>query len=131
MGNEADTYRGTGEYFLVFNELVKAARCRGTVTYQELAELIGLPITGDHMASELAQFLGAISEDQDRRKRPMLSAVAVTVDGEPGEGFFKLAKTLGKYGGSDDREDKRRFWEAEVKLVHDLWKRKFSPKGGR
>jgi hypothetical protein len=57
----------------------------------------------------------------------MLSAVAVTVDGEPGKGFFKLAKTLGKYSGSDDPEDKHRFWEAEVKRVYDLWKWKFSP----
>jgi hypothetical protein len=127
MSVVTDKYRGTGEYFLVFNELVKAARNRGTATYQELADLIGLPITGDYMASELGHLLGAISEDQHQRKRPMLSAVAVKVDGLPGKGFFDLAKNLKKYSGSEDREEQRLFWEAETKHVYDLWKRKFSP----
>jgi len=125
MNNVTNKYRGTGEYFLVFNELVNAARSRGTVTYQELADLIGLPITGDHMASELGHCLGAISEDQYARNRPMLSAVAVTVNGEPGKGFFKLATALKKYNGSEAPEDRRHFWETESKQVYDLWKRKF------
>ncbi|HXZ14074.1 MAG TPA: hypothetical protein VEG64_16935 [Candidatus Sulfotelmatobacter sp.] len=118
-------YQGTGEYFLVFNELVKAAQHRGTVTYQELAHLIGLPIIGDHMANELGQCLGAISRAQNDSRRPMLTAVAVTVNGLPGDGFFKLAKELNKYSGSEDREQRRVFWESEVRLVYDLWQRKF------
>jgi len=32
----------------------------------------------------------------------MLSAVAVQVDGEPGGGFYTMAHTLKKYGGSQD-----------------------------
>src|SRR6266446_2760248 len=121
-----DKYRGTGEYFLVFNELVKAARSRGTVTYQELADLIGFPIIGDYMGMELGHLLGEISEDQDHLKRPMLSTVAVKVDGLPGKGFFDLAKKLGKYSGDDDKNERHRFWEAETNRVYDLWKRKFS-----
>jgi hypothetical protein len=116
-------YKGTGEYFLIFNELVTAARYRGTVTYQELAHSIGLPITGDYMANELGQCLGEISEDQVQNNRPMLSAVAVKVSGLPGEGFFTLAKKLDRFYGAD--EQRRSFWEAEVQRVYVHWTRKF------
>jgi len=126
MGLVPEKYRGTGEYFLVFNALVQAARSRGTVTYQELADLIGFPIIGDYMGTELGHLLGEISEDQDHLKRPMLSTVAVKVDGLPGKGFFDLAKKLGKYSAGEDKKEQHRFWEAEANRVYDLWKRKFS-----
>ena len=48
------------------------------------------------MAKELGICLGAISEDQDRLNKPMLSAVAVQVDGEPGSGSYTMAHTLKK-----------------------------------
>lgn len=124
MHKVSDKYRGSGEYFIVFNELVKAARHRGTATYQELADLIGLPIVGAYMGKEIGHLLGEISEDESDRGRPMLSAIAVGVDGSPGDGFFGLAKTLGKFSGSGD-EEQRRFWEGELKQVHEFWKRKF------
>src|SRR5260370_32233316 len=126
MGLVPEKYRGTGEYFLVFNALVQAARSRGTVTYQELADLIGFPIIGDYMGTELGHLLGEISEDQDHLKRPMLSTVAVKVDGLPGTGFFDLAKKLGKYSGGDDKKEQHRFWEAETDRAYDLLQRRFS-----
>jgi hypothetical protein len=89
-------YRGTGEYFLVFNELVGAARYRGTVTYQELADVVVLPTVGAYMSSEIGHILGEISEDENSINGPMLSAVAVGVSGMPGDGFFECAKLLKK-----------------------------------
>jgi hypothetical protein len=118
-------YRGTGEYFLVFDELVKCARHRGTVTYQEIAELIGFPVVGAHMGREVGHLVGEISEDQHGMGRPMLSAIVVGVDGLPGEGFFKLATSLGKFSGHGD-EEQRRFWEQERSAVYELWRKKFS-----
>jgi hypothetical protein len=125
MENVTSKYRGTGEYFLVFSELVRAARYRGTVTYQEVAELIGLPIVGAYMGKEVGHVLGEISEDQHQHGRPMLSALAVGVDGLPGEGFFKLATSLGKFTGYGDT-DHRRFWEQERSAVYEIWQKKFS-----
>jgi hypothetical protein len=81
MAIVTDKYRGTGKYFLVFNDLGLAAKYRGTVTYQELADLVGLPIVGAHMGTEVGHVLGEISEDQHKLGRPMLSAVAVGVSG--------------------------------------------------
>jgi hypothetical protein len=127
MNIVANKYRGSGEYFIVFNELIETARRRGTVTYQEMADLVGLPTTGNYMGKEVGHLVGEISEDQHDRGRPMLSAIVVEVgfDSLPGSGFFKLAADLKKYNGSDDPKQQRDFWEAEKRSVHEFWRKKF------
>lgn len=120
----SDKYRGTKEYALIYSELIQAARHRGTATYQELAELVGLPLRGSHMGSELGGYLGAISEDEAHAGRPMLSAIAVTVDGKPGGGFFGLAKDIGRLT-SEHPADRDAFWESEKKAVYKAWQRSF------
>jgi hypothetical protein len=111
-------YRGTKEYSLVYTELIIAAKYRGTVTYQEIAKIIGLPLQGNHMGGEIGQLLGEISEDEATAGRPMLSAIAVSVDGSLGKGFYTLARQLGKLQDEDDQA----FWEKERQLVYDTWK---------
>ncbi|MDY7094135.1 MAG: hypothetical protein SX243_14290 [Acidobacteriota bacterium] len=113
-----DKYRGTIEYHLAFSKLITAARCRGTVTYQELAMVLGLPLVGAYMGAETGHLLGEISEDEVLAGRPMLSAVAVNVQGHPGPGFFALAKQLGKL--SEDG-DESAFWREELKSAHRTW----------
>jgi hypothetical protein len=121
----SDEFRGTKEYGLIFAELIIAARHRGTVTYQELAELIGLPTHGIQMGITLGSFVGAISEDEVSHGRPMLSAIVVNVRGEPGVGFFWLARQLGKLN-SEQPADEAAFLERERKAVHKTWQRSFS-----
>ena len=104
MPTVPDKYRGTKEYRLVLTELITAARYRGTVTYQEIAPLMGLPPQGSHMGREIGQLLGEISEDEHVNGRPMLSAFAVSVEGVPGPGFFALARDLGRLR-SDARDE--------------------------
>jgi hypothetical protein len=54
----------------------------------------------------------------------MLSAVVIYVDkNRPGDGFFTLAGELGLYGGSNNEENKIVFWLAELKRVHDFWRK--------
>jgi hypothetical protein len=123
MDNKA---RGSVSYLLVYAELIRAARYHGTVTYQDLAELIGLPLVGSYMGKELGGYLGTISLDEVKLyNRPMLSALCVTVSGKPGEGFFGLAKELGKLT-SDDPADKEAFWEAEKQAVYKTWQHSFN-----
>ena len=114
-------YRGTREYSLVHHELTTAAKYRGTVTYQEIAKVKGLPPKGSFMGKEIGHLLGEISEDEVQNNRPMLSAVAVNTKGQPGPGFFKLATDLGKltkqYGGNQEA-----FWERERNLAYKTWK---------
>jgi len=122
MSTATDEHRGSKEYFLVYAELITAARHRGTVTYQELADLVGLPTTGNYMGSEVSKYLGAISEDEVHHGRPMLSAIAVTVEGKPGAGFFSLAVELNKLS---DKGDQHKFWEVERNAVYKTWQKTF------
>jgi hypothetical protein len=120
-----DKYRGTKQYLLIYAELIQAARYRGTVTYQELADLVGLPLQGSYMGSEIGGYIGAISEDEVKQGRPMLSAIVIGVSGKPGPGFFTWAKDLGKLK-SDEKSDQEAFWEAEKKAVYATWQRSFA-----
>lgn len=117
-------YRGSKEHFLVYCELIRAARHRGTVTFQEIAEIMGLPLSGGHMAAEVGQMIGAISVDEHGYGRPMLSAIVVSVRDLPGKGFFDLARELGRLQ-DDSEEGERRFWEEEKKAVYAKWQKDF------
>ncbi|PYU32929.1 MAG: hypothetical protein DMG28_10085 [Acidobacteria bacterium] len=117
-------YRGKKEFLLVYSELINGARRRGTLTYQEVAELMGLPPRGSHMGVEAGHLLGEISEDEHLNGRPMLSAIAVSTSGMPGSGFFELARRLGKI--TDTSADaQRRFWEKEKEAVYATWQKDF------
>ena len=120
-----DKYRGTTNYHLVYNKLITAARYRGTVTYQEIAQLMGLLVVGSYMGQQVGHILGEISEDETLQGRPMLSAVAVGASGEPGDGFYGLARNLGKLE-NDSTEEKRRFWENERTAVYKAWQKVFN-----
>lgn len=113
-------FRDTPLYTLVLAELVTAARYRGVTTYQHIAAIMGLPNSGQHMARQIGLILGEICEDEVARGRPMLSAVAVGVSGEPGPGFYTAAKGLGRTV-TDARD--RAFWERERDAVYETWER--------
>ena len=117
-----DKYHGEKIYHIIFNELITAARYRGFITYQEVAMLMDLPLRGNYMGSEVGQILGAISQEEHDRGRPMLSAVAVGSSGIPGEGFFVLARDLGAEF-EDTPDGKRKFWEEERVKVYEIWQR--------
>ena len=113
-------YRGTKEFLLVYANLISAAQKRDMVYYNEVASILGIHQPGHHMAREVGQVLGEISEDEHRAGRPMLSAVAIATKGPPGEGFFSLANRLGKYSGST-LDDELSFWEHERDEVYRVW----------
>jgi hypothetical protein len=121
----SDDLRGTKEYGLIYAELIVAARHRGTVTYQELADLIGLPTHGIALGVKLGEYIGTISEDEVSHGRPMLSAIVVNVQGKPGEGFYWLARQLGKLK-SEHPADEAEFFESEKKAVYKTWQRTFA-----
>ena len=121
----ADKYRGSTEYHLVHAELIRAAQYRGVTTYQAIAQLMGLPVTGAYMGTETGKMLGEISEDELSQGRHMPSALVVNASGLPGQGFFTLAEGLGKLPADATEDEKRRFWEEERDAVYATWKRKF------
>jgi hypothetical protein len=121
MATVPNRYRGTTEYVRVLAELVRAAEYRGVTTYQDIAVIMGLPLVGAYMGSEIGHILGEIVEDEVKAGRPMLSAVAVSVSGKAGSGFFGLAKELGRFSGNPAEEES--FWRAELEAVYKTWKR--------
>ncbi len=120
MTTVGSKYRGTQEFLLVYMKLISAAQHRGIAYYAEIARILGIEQPGHHMAREVGQVLGEISEDEHQSGRPMLSAVAVASKGPPGEGFYKLAARLGRYSGSS-KADEKIFWSSEIDRVYDVW----------
>lgn len=115
----------TVEYHLIYSELIHAARHRGTVTYQELAHVVGLPLTGNYMGKRIGDLLGAVSQNEVNQNRPMLSAVAVKASGEAGPGFFSLAEQFGMFKAGDDPIA---FWEKQRNACYQIWKQQFPKK---
>ena len=112
------------EFYLVYSALIQAARHRGTVTYQELAHVLGLPLRGSFMGKRIGKILGTVSENEIKHSRPMLSAIAVNVEGKPGGGFFDLAREHGQLTTQSDDE----FWQEQKKQIYHTWQQQFSNK---
>jgi hypothetical protein len=121
MSSVDNKCRGTPDYYRVYAELLHAAEYRGWNGYQNIAVLMGLPLQGSHMASEVGHVLGEISEDEKKAGRPMLSAVVVGATGKPGKGVFWLARQLGRLSESTTEEES--FWRQELEAVYGAWKR--------
>ena len=120
----SDKYRGTTKYFHVLAELVRTAQYRGLTTYQDIALLMDLPQSGSHMGKEIGSILGEISEDEVRAGRPMLSSVAIGVNGKAGSGLFGLARDLGRL---DQNKDESAFWKEELLAAYSAWRRPLPP----
>jgi len=124
MSAVSDEYRGSKEYLLVYCKLIRAAQDDGTMTYGDIAPILGLRPSGHHMGVGIGKRLDEINRDEHRQGRPMLSAIVVgSESGIPGDGFFKLARCLGKLQ-EDTREGELGFWEAEKAAVYAMWQRR-------
>lgn len=115
----------TVEYHLIYAELIHAARHRGTVTYQELAHVVGLPLTGNYMGKRIGDLLGEVSQNEVTHKRPMLSALAINTSGKPGPGFIPWAEKLGLIKEGDDPTA---FWKKQCDACYKTWKQQFPKK---
>jgi hypothetical protein len=101
----------------VIGILQARARGRSTITYSDLSlqlRIIAIPYNDPAMAAMLDE----ISTEEFRAGRGMLSVIVVHkyADKQPGPGFFKLAKSLGR-----KVEDKTAFWVAELNAVYGYW----------
>jgi len=93
------------------------ARVRGCIPYSELVREIR-SISLEAHDQRLFHLLGEISTEEDSAGRGMLSVIVVHKYGDmqPGEGFFDLAKDLGR-----DTSDILECWIAELKRVWAHW----------
>jgi len=121
MGSPKLKFQGKKKFYLIYSELITAARYKGLVTYQEIAKLLGMPLTGQNMGRTIGTLVGDISRNEFNNGRPMLSAIVVGVSGFPGKGFYGLAEELG-LSFEDTPEGREIFWQEEREKVYEAWK---------
>ncbi len=98
-------------------EISSRARRQSTISYSELTQKIGSIAFGPSDYS-FHYLLYEISREEDAAGRGLLSALVVRKeDGQPGQGFFDLAREMGR-----DVTDPMRAWTEEVKLVFSKWR---------
>jgi hypothetical protein len=115
-GRQKDWDRAVDE---IVHILFRLARRRDPTFYGELAPQV-VAIRLEPSDFGMAAILGEISEAEDANGRGMLSALLVNMDMSiPGEGFFKLAKRLGR-----DTSDPFVCWKTEFDQVCDYWSRR-------
>jgi len=103
-------YRGRKEYALIYCRLIAAAIVKEYVTYDEISKIMfGKPIQGPGMAGHVGYLLGEINENEAKYDRPMLSAVVMGKNNDPGPGFYAFAEELGKLQ-SNATEEQRTFF---------------------
>ena len=99
---------------IIYDKLGDVARSGGFISYSDLGKLVGL----HGRSRKLSKLLDDINRYEHQNKRPMLSAVVISVvKNSPGRGFFNLALKLCVYQGSNDLL----FWENELRKVRDCW----------
>lgn len=94
------------------------------VRYQPLADKFGVPYGNIGERERLHTMLGHISEYEFQNGRPLLSVIVVTGDLTPGQGFFKLARTLGKQRPDEDNDS---FHIQERRVLFNYWKNQDDP----
>jgi hypothetical protein len=106
----------------IYLYLQQVAQEQRTVPYIEIAQMAGLNMSRDEDRGRLGYILGDISTYEHEHGRPMLSVVTVfSNEGYPSEGFFKLARELGRYRGKNQM-DELEFFAKELKAAHTYWK---------
>lgn len=105
----------------IYTRLKEAARSGELITYGQIAPLANLNLQSQADRNKIGEILGQISTHEHENGRPLLSAIVVlSGDGCPSEGFFKLARHLGRYSGHSDEEDLA-FFAREIKHLYSFW----------
>ena len=102
--------------------LVSVAAAGSFITYGDLVQRLHV-IPFEPRSPLLNNMLGEISQEEDARGYGMLSVVVVHRAGDqmPGDGFFTLARRLGR-----PLHDREQLWVSEVAKVHASY-RQFAP----
>lgn len=109
--------------------LIILARKRGgqrkkSVTYSTLCRDCKLDLKMNNLKdiATLAKSLTKISSSEALNGRPLISALVVNEEtGIPGDGFYTLAKKLGKFNGKEN--SKKAFFKKESVLVRAFWQK--------
>lgn len=112
----------------VYRTLKDVARVKSWIGYEELNQTcaLGLNLGTDAGRNKIGEYVGAVSEFEVGKKRPMLSAVVVHKrrPREPGYGFYTWADELNqrKHGETD-----KQLWFRLLGECHAYWSQRPVP----
>ena len=113
----------------LYDRARELARSRTCDTYGNVGDLIHLDMQKPADRRTIGVMLSEINRYEDEENRPLLSAVVVRKGKcKPSNGFYRSAVELLKMDPFRGRlfwqsEKATRFWEAELRRVHDYWSR--------
>jgi len=113
--------------------LIDTAKKGKFVTYGEVGGKIGLYVGSEYFQLKIGFVVGACSDYENIKGRPLISAIAVNDTTKyPGQGFWGLARIAGNVrlniqysdieSGYIMNNEMLDFWSSEVKRVFDCWK---------
>lgn len=104
--------------------MIEVALDRTNITYTDFGARFGITPDMEFHFHELAGNIGAVSQFESERGRPMLSCLVVRADEKmmPGRGFFDLAFNLGRMKFTpDDADNRLKFQISELRAVYEHW----------
>ena len=114
------------------DRLTRSARLGHPIAYSNLVS--GLAFAGPN-SHALADMLGEISSECAEAHEPLLSAVAVYISGEkrgePGPGFYAIAKHLGLLRPDVPEMEALSYWGSEAERCFDFYGRRRDKPGSR
>ena len=104
---------------IIHRQLFHIARMKSYVNYSVIGPLIGLTdMSKPEQREKISNILTDIDIEEHGWEHPLLSAVVILAERNmPGDGFFKIARKLGRYHG---KKDDLKFWLGELRRVHDF-----------
>lgn len=105
--------------------LIELARKKSTITYQELSDACNLKLVmrdSEYARAEMGRILGHISTFEYNNKRPLISSLLLSKgDNYQGDGFYKLAETLG-FGNWKKLKNDISFEIGQMNACYDFWR---------
>ena len=104
-------------------EILKDAAGRGRVlTYGELYDSIGVDMKSPSDRKRGSEILTEVNEISVLENDIMITAIVVKSDTQvPGAEFFRQATTYGSLGEESSDEERKIFWEEELKKVYETY----------
>lgn len=140
-----DRYRGEPGFVIVtweeFRDLVEraypllvdAAKKEALITYGEVGRRIGLYVGSEYFQLKIGYVVGACSDYEAVKGRPLISAIVVNADTNyPGQGFWGLPRIPANIrlniqhseieSGYRMTNEMLDFWASEIRRVFDWWR---------
>lgn len=108
----------------VRKKLIEVAKDKAIIHYQELCNACNLKLDMQNNPAdrkEIGRILGEISAHEFANKRPLLSAVVLSKNGEEGDGFYKLCQELGITKNWRKLKEEGIFSIQEIIKCHQYW----------